>query len=207
MFCGKCGANIPDGNEFCTKCGTKIDVSQVDSNEAAVVEGKAEKKAIKTNIIVSGLVGIIIIMLAVLVFSLKDSNEKRGYFANIPWGTDFETVQKKVNKEFNCESSIAKENEVLFLAKENYDDMQGVRADLIFYCEEKATLSRVEVMIVVEDGSEYTGDEIADKLINKYNKLYGEAENDGHTYEWITKNSTIDLKMATENHILLYYNK
>lgn len=207
MFCGKCGANIPDGNEFCTKCGTKIGVSQVDSNEAVVVEGKTEKKAIKTNIIASVLVTIVIIMLAVIVFSLKDSNEKRGYFANIPWGTDFETVQKKVNKEFNCELSGSKEGEVLFFVKENYDGMQGVKAYLTFYCEEKSTLSRVEVMIAVEDGSEYTGDEIADKLINKYNKLYGEAENDGHIYEWITKNSTIDLKMATEKHILLYFNK
>ena len=28
MFCGKCGANIPDGYEFCMKCGTKIDMNQ-----------------------------------------------------------------------------------------------------------------------------------------------------------------------------------
>lgn len=24
MFCGKCGSTVPDGNEFCSNCGTKL---------------------------------------------------------------------------------------------------------------------------------------------------------------------------------------
>ena len=50
MFCGKCGANIPDGYEFCMKCGTKIDMNQ-DNTEIEHIINDNDKEIRKKKII------------------------------------------------------------------------------------------------------------------------------------------------------------
>ena len=102
MICGKCGANVPDGYEFCMKCGAKIDISQADSTASAVVETKPEKKGINKKVLIPVVAAIVIVLTVVaILFGMKGAAEKNGYFANIPWGTDMETVQKKVAKALN----------------------------------------------------------------------------------------------------------
>ena len=109
MICGKCGANVPDGYEFCMKCGAKIDISQADSTASAVVETKPEKKGINKKVLIPVVAAIVIVLTVVaILFGMKGAAEKNGYFANIPWGTDMETVRKKVDTAFKCESTIGK---------------------------------------------------------------------------------------------------
>ena len=211
MICGKCGANVPDGYEFCMKCGAKIDISQADSTASAVVETKPEKKGINKKVLIPVVAAIVIVLTVVaILFGMKGSAEKNGYFANIPWGTDMETVQKKVDKAFKCESSIAGEDkDVVFASIKNYDGMKGVNPLLLLRCEDKGTLNRVSIIFTAEDDSRYTGEEIADKLIGKYDKLFGKADNRtssmGYSYNWKTKNSTIKLLICSEDLIILYY--
>lgn len=209
MFCGKCGANVPDGYEFCMKCGTKIDTSSVDTTETNVVAVKPEQKRINKKILIS-VVAAIVIVVAVLaiVFGMKGAAEKNGYFANIPWGTDIETVQKKVDKRFKCESEIVEDKDCVIAAIENYDGMKGVSAIPALYCEDKGTLNKVTVMFSVKDGSKYTGEKIAFELIEKYNKLFGKADsNKGYSYKWSTKNSTIELVFLSKDLIMLEFEK
>ena len=212
MICGKCGANVPDGYEFCMKCGAKIDISQADSTASAVVETKPEKKGINKKVLIPVVAAIVIVLTVVaILFGMKVSAEKNGYFANIPWGTDMEIVQKKVDKAFKCESSIGGEdNDAIFAYIKNYDGMKGVNAHLILDCEDKGTLNEVSIIFTAEDDSRYTCEEIADKLIGKYNKLFGKAESStgssGDFYIWKTKNGTIDLA-SSENLIMLTYKK
>lgn len=48
MFCGKCGCKVPDGYEYCMKCGTKIDLenSEVDTLQTPELsnQGQSNKK-------------------------------------------------------------------------------------------------------------------------------------------------------------------
>lgn len=208
MFCGKCGANVPDGYEFCMKCGTKVDITQTEvltpTENAAPAQKKINKKVL---IPVIGVIAVALIAVA-LIFGLKGSAEKNGYFANIPWGTDIETVQKKVDKTFKCESSIVKDKDSVIAFIENYDGMQGVNALPILYCEDKGTLNEVSITFSAEDGSRYTGEKIADELIEKYNKLFGKADSSkGYSYKWTTKNSTIELVIVSEDLIMLEFEK
>ena len=209
MFCGKCGANVPDGYEFCMKCGTKIDISQAESTASAVVETKPEKKGINKKVLIPVVAAIVIVLAVVaILFGMKGAAEKNGYFANIPWGTDIETVQKKVDKAFKCESSIGKDKDSVIASIENYDGMKGVNALPILYCEDKGTLNKVSIMFSAEDDSRYTGEKIADELIGKYDKLFGKADSSkGYSYKWKTKNSTIELVIFSENLIMLTYEK
>lgn len=207
MICGKCGANVPDGYEFCMKCGAKIDISQADSTASAVVETKPEKKGINKKVLIPVVAAIVIVLTVVaILFGMKGAAEKNGYFANIPWGTDMETVQKKVDKALKCESSIGKD--AVFVSINNYDGMKGVNALPMLYCKDNGTLNEVSIIFTVEDDSRYTGKKIADELIGKYDKLFGKADSSmGCSYKWKTKNSTIKLVIFSKKLVMLTYEK
>ena len=110
MFCGKCGANIPDGYEFCMKCGTKIDMNQ-DNTEIEHTINDNDKEIRKKKIHKKGILLILGILIAVLlagagVAYTKIASVRNGYFANIAWATDIDTVKEKVDKAYNCDSII-----------------------------------------------------------------------------------------------------
>lgn len=212
MFCGKCGAQVPDGFEFCMKCGTKIDTSQVVSTEgASAVKAKPKKK----KVLISLAVAIMVVLATVVaIFGMKDTAEensfddKNGYFADIPWGTDIETVQKKVEEAFKCKTSIGEENDSVIASIENYDGMQGVGAVPILSCEDNGTLNKVAIAFTAGDDSEYSGEQIAEELLEKYNELFGKADSSmGFTYKWSTPNSSIELVYFSEDLIMLNYEK
>lgn len=212
MICGKCGANVPDGYEFCMKCGAKIDISQADSTASAVVETKPEKKGINKKVLIPVVAAIVIVLTVVaILFGMKGAAEKNGYFANIPWGTDMETVRKKVDTAFKCESTIGKGKDAVIASIKNYDGMKGVNALLLLYCKDKGTLNEVSIVFSAEDDSRYTGKKIADELIGKYDKLFRKTDSStgssGYFYEWKTKNSTIDLMNISDDSIMLTYKK
>lgn len=179
MFCKKCGAAIPDGYKYCMNCGAKADVSQPNTT----------KKPLKKKVFVS-ILGIIVGLLIVsgLAIKLSGPTEKDGYFANIPWGTDIETVQKKVDKYFKCESFVS-DNSVKATVQD-YNGMTGLKALVSFDCDENNTLDSVNVILIADNG--YNPDELFSILAEQYNKLYTQ-----HVYApgtggiWQTPNSTI----------------
>lgn len=207
MICQKCGADVPDGYEYCMKCGAKINVTQ---DEAESSEKKAFSK-IKVNkkVLIAAVGTMAVILIAVmLAFGLKGSTEKNGYFANIPWGTDIKTVKKKVDKTFKCKSRIGENNDSVVAVEKNYDGMQGVSAVTVLFCKDKGTLNKVDVGFTVDDDSDYTYGKVAKQLVKKYNKLFGKADhNEGYSYKWKTKNGSITLVIFSEDMIMLVYNK
>lgn len=207
MICQKCGAEVPDGYEYCMKCGAKVNVTQ---DEAESSEKKAVSK-IKANkkVLIAAVGAMVVILIAVvLAFGLKRSTEKNGYFANIPWGTDIKTVKKQVDKTFKCESRIGESNDSIIAVTKNYDGMQGVGTVTVLFCEDEGTLNKVSVKFTVDDDSSYTYGKVVKQLVKKYNKLFGKADNsDVFSYKWKTKNSTITLVIFSEDMIMLVYNK
>lgn len=209
MYCGKCGAIIPDGYEFCMKCGTKIETPNEETAENRTVEVKPVKKGINKKVLIP-IIAVIVVALAtvVIIFGISNNVEKNGYFANIPWGTDIETVQKEVDKFFNCESFVGEDKDSIVVVIENYEGMQGVDAALMLYCEDNGTLNKVSVLLTIEDDSSYTNEKVVDKLVEKYNKLFNEAdESYGFTYKWTTSNSTIELSVVMDGLIMLNFEK
>lgn len=211
MFCGKCGAKVLEGYEFCMRCGTRINTSDTISAESIVEEKKSEKKFLNKKmftIVTAGLV--IVLMVIVVVSGLMGVDEKNGYFANIPWGTDIETVKKKFDQTFKFESVISLERDSVAAIIENYDGMEGVSVGYILYCKDNESLSSVAVVFGAEDESRYTVEKIADELIEKYNKLFGKSNEVAgyiHSHSWTTANSIIRLDILSEKIIMLVFEK
>lgn len=204
MFCGKCGANVPDGYEFCMKCGTKIEINQLETND----ENESSKRTNKKMLI--PVIGIIVVLFIAtgFIFGLKITQEKSGYFANIPWGTDIETVKKEVDKTFKCESFIGEDKNSVTAMIVDYDGMKGVTALPVFYCEDNGTLNEVSIMLTAEDKSDYTEEQVIKEVVAKYDKLFGKSDNSkGFSYIWETPNSTIELVSFSEELILMTYKK
>lgn len=66
MFCGKCGANNPDGASFCKECGTPL--ASPATSKAEPVSEAAEVNAIPSNQIKNyKIIGITVVVLAALV--------------------------------------------------------------------------------------------------------------------------------------------
>lgn len=194
MFTCKCGAAVPDGCQFCMECGAKVDTSTAIATDSAVAV-KAEKKRINKKVLIPAVAVAAVILVALAVVFIVKSTAKKNeeYFANIPWGTDIETVQKEIEKKFECEATLSKRGDFVLTSLKNYDGMQGVEAFTTFWCEYNETLNRVNSTITVKTDSEYTLDEVADELIEKYNKLFGEAVHSDGTLVWNTENSRIEL--------------
>lgn len=204
MFCGKCGANVPDGYEFCMKCGTKIEINQLETND----ENESSKRTNKKMLI--PVIGIIVVLFIAtgFIFGLKITQEKSGYFANIPWGTDIETVKKEVDKTFKCESFIGEDKNSVTAMIVDYDGMKGVTALPVFYCEDNGTLNEVSIMLTAEDKSDYTEEQVIKEVVAKYDKLFGKSDNSkGFSYIWETPNSTIELVSFSEELILMTFKK
>ena len=213
MFCGKCGANIPDGYEFCMKCGTKIDMNQ-DNTEIEHAINDNDKEIRKKKIHKKGVLLICGIMIAVLlagagVIYAKIASVRNGYFANIAWGTDIDTVKEKVDKAYNCDSSISRDRDSVIVDIENYEKMDGVSAMTILYCKEGERLNEVSTIFVIHDDSTYSESKVVKKIVEIYSKLYGkyeqEKDDECFFYTWKTKNSYIELSGIEEKVVLLQF--
>lgn len=104
MFCGKCGSNIPDGYEFCMKCGTKIDLEslEVDTIQIPVMSNQvpSNKNRLKILIPVVVLVVIAISIGSYFVFftSTKIEGRYNGYSSYDDGYFDFTTDKTSSNK-------------------------------------------------------------------------------------------------------------
>ena len=204
MFCGKCGANVPDGYEFCMKCGTKIEINQLETND----ENESSKR-INKKLLIPVIVIILVMFIAMgLIFGLKVRQEKSGYFANIPWGTGVETVKEKVDRTFKCESFIGEDENSVSVMIADYDGMKGVTAFSVFYCKDNGTLNEVGIILTAEDESDYTGDQVIKEVVAKYDKLFGKNDNSkDFSYIWETPNSTVELVSFSEELIMMTFKK
>lgn len=59
MFCGKCGANVPEGAAFCKNCGEPM----AKSNKKAAVRSKKQNKAIGVTVVILAAIVLLILLL------------------------------------------------------------------------------------------------------------------------------------------------
>lgn len=90
MFCGKCGSTVPDGYEFCMKCGTKIDLESLtdDSQKTMVLSNQAPSKkkklSSKKKIVIFGSIVLVFLICFTVGYFALDRDKYYVKFPNNP---------------------------------------------------------------------------------------------------------------------------
>lgn len=196
MFCGKCGKQIPDEDEFCMYCGSKIETT----NEILITK---TKKANKKVLFI--LIPIIIILVIGLVFLLKNSfMVDKGYLQNAAWGMTVEQVEKSQKTEPIGEY---KDHQLMY----NLTDIEGINGlngFILYEFDESDNLKSGSLYLLTDNGN-FDTNKVCDDMVTIYDKRYGtkHEKSTSYSYKWTTSNSIIEMLIVTENIVAINFNE
>lgn len=199
MFCGKCGKEVPKGYEFCMNCGSKIEVLSEQFED--VDKGNKKKKWVM-------LLLIAVVVLAIVIGTIVAINvnqKKNGLYNNVEWGTSFDEIKEMVERNSEDDVIANEEEKTVFDNEENYQGFEGVNAIVFYKCDSKEELQSVYLIVSNGDDSKYTDEMLYEGLVGKFEKLYGECEDESFKKVWTAKKSTITLVHMMEGMLTVEY--
>ncbi len=212
MICKECGANIPDGFEYCMKCGAKADALQKEISTQDRVGERETVKIIgnKKRPIIIGAIVVVVIVVAVALGNNFLGVEKT-FFEDIPWGTDAETVKARIEEEFELFKPIPDYDEAertITTMFGNFEEMEGVGALCSFDFNYDNKLQSVDLFASLTDESFYTKAGMVDEIVRKYDERYGDSDFRAgfmDTYTWENEDTTVVLTCITEGLLHIKY--
>lgn len=163
MFCGNCGANIPDNAAFCPNCGTKTAARENGQQSTAAIPVKPKKKK-KKLLLFGGLAVVLIAAVVAVLFLFKPKPEE-------------EAAKSPKILGFNAKMD---ENGTAYIPLMNGEWVE--LDDEVEYA--SITADRRSIVVLCEDGRLYVTDpeleeehEIADDAVG-----FGSGMNDGFAY-------------------------
>jgi hypothetical protein len=197
MFCPKCGSEIPEGYEFCMKCGTKAVLEQP-SNEVTKVDDKSKK------FLPFLIIGIVVVAAILFIITSGGSAaEKKGLFKGVEWESDTATAMKKLNKALPKIDFKESDNGIIGIDEE-YKGKEGVSLGyMLTFKGSGKTLSEVSLIYTVSDDSKYTSDDVYEDAVKEYTKLYGKPDTDkGYQVEWETEESEVEISHVMDGLVM-----
>ncbi len=201
--CPECGAEISDKAVRCPKCGY----------EPQMVSG--QKKSDKTNqkkkIVTAFIVMVTLIAVVLVIFwGIGRSNQKKGPFPNIAWGTDVQSVYKKVQNIYSKSDmiepfTISKEDRQVAGVIKDFEGRKDVSCNVFFECKVNDALTGMDYVYLIGDDSSYTASKLESEIKNNMEKKYGQSQYDGYSYNWETENGKYILITASDNMVVLSY--
>lgn len=199
MFCGKCGTEVPDGYEFCMKCGSKIEPTQVPKNESSMPK---KKKWVIPLIVIVCVVGVIIVAL----YFINDVKKKNGLYNNIAWGTSYDDIKSMFDDKDGDKKVLTKDDELhVNELIEDYKEDKEISAMVTYDCEDDGTLHKVDLVVTNGDESKFTDEKLYDKYKSELTELYGDSKDDIIGEFWTTKKSKIGLTYWSKGVFVIEY--
>lgn len=211
MYCGKCGKKLVDGYEFCMNCGAKMPATNNAGTDTGgdIKKSKGDKRSfVNKKTVICFAATIIVIAVVMLITSIVRKKSVSEYFANIPWDTDMQTIQKMIKDKYDCEIRFSGDKESIIAIIDDYDGMDGVSASVFLNCGASRSLNSVYALLTVEAGGQYSSEKVMELLTKKYSRAFGEPENTyGFSNSWTTKNSIIEVLLMSDTTVVLSYDK
>lgn len=161
-------------------------------------------KKIPNKVIVAFIAGVVIILTILLYVS--NTPDRSGLYKNLAWGTDWSNVLDILEHDKDISNIVENESKLSIIY--SIDCPEG-KSDIsitgVASFDENKTLQEVGLMILKEDGSQYSDDELIHELCYRFNDLYGNYTEDGLNYAWLTDESEISFMYISDGFFLLQY--
>lgn len=190
--CSECGSDVSEKASACPKCGCPID---------AIKEIIVNQKKKKTKNIIKGVATfavLALIIIAIVMFINRPNTD--GYYQDTKWGMSI----KQVKKELGHGAKIIEDKESVINTIEDYEGKTGI--DAMISCDFKdESLQKVTLFLTNGENSLYTDSKLIDEYTARFDKLYGESEQDGFTTFWNSPKSRIEIFYFTDELIIISY--
>lgn len=190
--CSECGKSVSSRAITCPNCGCPIDISL----EVTHRKGRLKFKSIGITVILLSFF-IIIIFLVVKYFNSPNTD---GYYEKTKWGMTLEQVQNKLKGK----STLSKDKLAITESIENYDDIEGVDALVLYGCDENS-LQKVSIYLTNSGESSYTDSRLIERYENKFNELYEKEDEDDIGAYWKAKKSKVEIIYLSDGLIVITY--
>lgn len=183
MFCGKCGNEVPEGNQYCIHCGNRFEDGQ------DIVLNRVNQPHSKFKAIFIIIPILLIAIVGVLYFINPLGIGKEGYFRDTKWGMSVEQVEKSEKAEKHGEYS---DNMLKFLDT-NVKEIKGENCSVAYEFDRNDKLIS-GTLIMTFDDFKFNTQDLRDSFVKKYEKKYGECDSStNYSYHWTTEKSEIEI--------------
>lgn len=198
--CPECGQNVSSNATRCPNCGCPIE--SIKSAILSVQKSKVKK----------GLRYLLLFILGILCFTFVCISVQRlshrGYYNGYKWGTSFETLQKDFPEDADSESNQSGDGFSRF--GNSFEGISNLDA-LEDYNFDDNKLYSVSIMLFPTDDPDLSSHELAELIVNKYDRFYGDSESSKiptasmRVYKWHASKSNITLYEYESNFVMITY--
>jgi len=193
----KCGAEVFEGYNFCMKCGSKIEVTTLDVNDASVEVPKKKKKLL---LLIFAII-IVIALIGAIIYYMKYTKERSGLYNDIAWGTSLDKVGEMLGK-YKVEKGKSFTSISCMIS--DYEGKEDIKAEFNYDFDDGG-LFRVGMLLFIGNDSPYTALKLIKEYSDKFDKLYGDYEENNESYIWYTKKSKILLVQFSDRFVIVQY--
>lgn len=231
VHCGKVLIEEKSTTKICSDCGKENPIDAIECIYCGCsFENKKETKNfinrinMHKNIFIG--IGLVVICISILLVYLIYNSNSKYYYNGIKWGTDYNTVIKKLEGKIEYIDDKYEEYGIILVDEkeiENYNGFDGVNAT-VYYEFKDEKMDSIGITLTTD---EYETESIMKKyykeIVYEFTKLYGEPETDimigddlfdmttKQDCKWNTKKSDIYIALIENQYdeykIHVYYNK
>lgn len=199
--CPECGAKISDKAVKCPKCGYEPE---------SVNEQKKENTNQKKKMVIAVIVVAMIAVVVGIFMGIVNNNQMNAPFPDIAWGTDVQSVYKKVQKIYSKSEmiepfTISKEDRQIAGIIKDFEGRANVSCNVFFECKVNDALTGMDYVYLIGDKSSYTSSQLESEIKSNMEKRYGQPRFDGYSYNWETPEGKYILITAPDDTVVLSY--
>lgn len=186
--CPDCNQAVSSHATHCPNCGCPIETIKA---ESSLIRRRKFQKII---LILASIIACFACVIA-LYYNIPKLL-RPGYYNSFKWGTSFESLQKRYPEDASYEGNQS--GEIFSRLGDSFENISNlITVESYSFNDEK--LYSVSIVIGPSDTSDLTYQQLAETIIEKYARYYGEAECsenrilNGKIYKWHTSKSNITL--------------
>lgn len=149
---------------------------------------------------------VVVVMIVVIIFLVCNTPNRSGLYKDIAWGTSWDEVLKILGQDKTVSDLVENDSKLAIIHNIKCpEENEDINITSILSFDENRNLIEVGLMILKEDGSQYSDDELIHELCYRFNDLYGNYTEDDLNYVWLTDESEISFMYISDGFFLLQY--